>query len=334
MVFFSFLLVNFRDRVVFFLNILLPIVFLLLFGALFGKGGGNRPRVAFYSDRDLQPLNEQWKKLEKPPNVDEVGTLDFDLVVVASDGKIDVFVKNAFATQTGEVELFKLRYASAGVGKKVVRVEERVLHVGRTLSELEYLIVGVLAISFLSVGMNAGARIFSDYVQYGLFRRFNVTPISPLRLTTEITGAQVLTGFISSLLLILASRIFFRVSLFVGITDIPKFAAAVLAAVLINFALGVFLALAFKRAATMVSQVLYTIFVFFSGVYFPITFLPGFLRVASYFTTARYVHLLFQKVYDVNVVSDLAFWTLCAVFVGTGVVSASVATKRFLRLQP
>lgn len=327
----SFLLINFRDRFVFFMNIVLPVIFLVLFGSIFGKGGAQKPTIAFYSDVNVK-VGGNFVRLDNVPSESEIKGLKYDVVIVAVDNRIDIYVKSSLDLAQGEFEFFRLAYAGAKSEKKVVEVREHKLNIGGSISELKYTILGVITISFLSIGLNAGVKIYSDYVRYGLFKRFSVTPIDPLRLALGVGSAQIITGLLSSALNLLLSLILFGENLFVPSNMLWAYLLVVIAAIMINLALGILLSLLFKKAAASVSQLVFTIFIFFSGVYFPVSILPNYLRVATYLTPPRYVHLLLQKVYGIETVNWSHFLLICIAFVSFGAVMTGLATRKFLQM--
>jgi ABC-2 type transport system permease protein len=191
--------------------------------------------------------------------------------------------------------------------------------------------IGVIAISLLSVGMNAGVTLFSEYVQYGLFKRFMLTNVNRLYLLLSATGAQIITGIISSGLVIAISWLIFKVNLFISPQFIFMYLFVVFASIMVSLGLGIFLSLIFKKSASTIAQILYTIFMFFSGVYFPITFLPKPLQIVSYFTPPRYMHMLFQKVYGIDTISIQGFWITCVLFIIIGAALGSYAIGKFLK---
>lgn len=327
----SFLLINFRDRFVFFTNIVLPVVFLILFGSIFGKGGVQKPTIAFYSDVDVN-VGTNYVRLDRKPSESEMKGFKYDAVIVAINDRIDIYVKNSVDLALGKFELFRLAYASAKSDRKVVEVREHKLNIGRSLSELEYTMLGVITISFLSIGLNAGVKVYSDYVRYGLFKRFIVTPIGPLRLSLGVTGAQVFTGFVSSALNLVLASVLFGAKLFIPVKMFWAYFLVVVAAVMINLALGILISLAFKKAAQGVSQLVFTLLIFFSGVYFPVSILPKYLRIATYLTPPRYVHLLLQKVYGVETFTWSYFWFISVAFTVFGAILTGLATRKFLRV--
>lgn len=330
MLFYSFLTVNFRNGFLFFMNIILPVVLLLLFGSVFGKQE-SQITVAFYSDRQLTDLNSSWNRLESIPTVEEMKEMDSDIVIIANDGKIDVYLLSSFSSVDSEVTMFRLKYASAQNEKPIVNIVENKITFKRQLSDLEYIMIGVIALSLFSVGMNAGVTLFSEYVQYGLFRRFMLTNVNRLYLLLSATGAQIITGIISSGLVIAISWLIFKVNLFISPQFIFMYLFVVFASIMVSLGLGVVLSLIFKKSASTIAQILYTIFMFFSGVYFPITFLPKPLQIVSYFTPPRYMHVLFQKVYGIDIISIQGFWITCVLFIVIGAALGSYAIGKFLK---
>ncbi|MGC8903192.1 MAG: ABC transporter permease [Fervidobacterium sp.] len=326
--FYYFFLINFRNRFFLVMNIVLPIIFMLMFGAIFGKSSTGSV-VAYYSDRKIAE-DGTWIKLDKIPTIDEIKKSKFDIVIVAYESKINVYYVSSISRSSLDVAIFRTKYDSSEHGKSVIKVKENKVELGKGLNELEYIMIGVLSISLLSVGMNAGVGIFSTYVRYGLFKKFMVTPVNPLVLLFSSINAQIITGLFSSFILIVLARLVFSVDLFVSLSKIPIYFVVVLSSVMVNLALGVLLSLIFKKSAQSVSSFLYTIFNFFSGVYFPLDFLPKTVRFVSYFSTPRYVHMLFQKLYGINSIGNVPFLILNILFVLSGLLAGGYAMRRFL----
>jgi len=330
MLFYSFLLINLRNRFAFFMNIVLPVVFMILFGAVFGKQQADAS-VAYYSDKEIIIDSTNWIPLRNIPTLDEIKKSKYDAVIIAKENSIDVYQKSNLLQIEYELQVFKLKYVASNQNIPVnLKIEN--VSIGKELSELEYIMIGVIAISLLSVGMNAGVNMYSDYVRYGLFKRLSTTPINPFSLLLSYIGANSLTGVISSFVILVLSKIIFGTNLLIELSKIPLYLLVVISSVLINSALGVVLSLVFKKSAQSISQLLYTVFIFFSGVYFPLEFLPKSLRYISYLTTPRYVHMLFQWIYDIPVMNNALFYVLNAVFIILGMVLGSFATTRFLRV--
>lgn len=302
---------------------------MLLFGAVFGSSNDN-VKVYYYSDRDIAIDSISWINLEKSPTLSELKKLKADAAVIAKNGKVEVYYLSSISQIGPKLNLFISRYAASPKGESVFNVEVKPIKLKRELNELEYMMIGIIAISLLSIGMNAGVGIFSNYVSYGLFKRFTVTPVKPFELLISATGAQIFAGIISSIIILVLSNVVYKVNLFVGFKHVFLFILVVISAVMISLAVGVFLSLLFKKAAQSISSLLYTIFIFFSGVYFPINYLPKSVRVISYFLPPRYIHMLFQKVYMIDSMNNLTFWTLNVSFILVGLFLGTYATVKFL----
>jgi len=70
---------------------------------------------------------------------------------------------------------------------------------------------------------------------------------------------------------------------------------------------------------------------FFSGVYFPITFLPPKLRILSFFMPARYVADAVRYTLGLQSMSILSFWLINTVFLITGSILLWVASEISLK---
>jgi ABC-2 type transport system permease protein len=98
------------------------------------------------------------------------------------------------------------------------------------------------------------------------------------------------------------------------------------------FAFGVLLALIFKKPETSnnVGSILFTIMMFFSGIYFPIKFLPHYLQIVSLFLPATYITQFMRYSFGVENLSLIYIYTFnLSVMVISGILLLLTSKRLF-----
>jgi len=76
---------------------------MLLFGSVFGTQGSG-PKVLYYSDRELYMDNNSWTKIDKEPaSLEEIKNMKSDILIVAKNGKIDVYYLTTISQSNPEI---------------------------------------------------------------------------------------------------------------------------------------------------------------------------------------------------------------------------------------
>ncbi|SHH31732.1 ABC transporter permease [Thermosipho atlanticus] len=294
----AFFLESFRNRFSFFFNILLPMVFFLLFGLVFSESTDYL--FAYYSDTDISIKGVRYTNkdllIKSKNNYHAVAIIENNKVIVFknSDGyAVDSWINGI------KIELErKINNVTQIINVKSEKVDSFFF------SNIEYIFTGTLALSIMSIGMFGAINLFSKSRNNGTIRKFKTLPLSPHTFVFSFSFSQFLISFISILLIRAISIFLFsfdiRENLFMILISIVSSSLG-----MIGF--GVILSILFPKTASSVAQFLYTIFIFFSGIYFPIDFLPPFLKSISFFTPVKYVVEMFKYSYGIKEINHGSF---------------------------
>ena len=96
--------------------------------------------------------------------------------------------------------------------------------------------------------------------------------------------------------------------------------------------LGVLILIIFKKteASYTASSVLYTIMTFFSGIYFPVQFLPSQVRWISHILPVTYLTDVLRYVSGIEDMSFIKFITINLVFIFAGIILLYTASKIYV----
>ncbi|MBC7220305.1 ABC transporter permease [Candidatus Bipolaricaulota bacterium] len=286
-----------RDRITLFFTVLFPIVFVLIFGFVWGgvEGPGARVRLGLVhrdgGDDVLAEVLAAVRAVEVLPYPDRA-TLKEDLAKrrvdlgLVWDGESLVVLQDPTRVQEGYAFAELARGVAAEVDLRrqglapPVRAERE--NVGRTVAVgwFNLLVPGIMAFSILTAGLFAVSGRITQMKERKLLDRLLVTPMSPGALLAAIAGVRLVAGFLATLITLGAAVVLFRVRFAV---NWPLFGAFVVAATLGAMGLGTVIALLVRRpsSASTLASIVAQIMLFLSGVYFPIEFLPAFLRAVS-----------------------------------------------------
>jgi ABC-2 type transport system permease protein len=289
-------LVFLRNRAALFFTVIFPLVFVLIFG--FVWGGGDGPRATRLG---LAVLAETEAELLAQVLADQGGVvtryadraaLEADLagrrldLGLVWDGEALLFLQDPTRVQ----ESLALAEVARGIstqfdlrrqGLSAVVGAERA-NVGRSVATgwFNMLVPGVMAFSILTAGLLAVSGRITQMKERKQLDRFLVTPMSPAALLAAIAGVSLVVGYVTTLTTLGAAVALFRVRFEVNWLFFTTF---VVAATLGSMSLGTLIALVVRRpgSANTVANIVAQVMVFLSGVYFPVEIMPSFLRAVS-----------------------------------------------------
>jgi ABC-2 type transport system permease protein len=305
-----------RDRTALFFSLLFPIVFITLFGLIFGNAGSSRPDLDVVGTGPLVSALEQSKavKIHVQPDAttaikrvhdgDETGAL------VLSGGSARLYYQ-ASSTAEGPV----LREVVQGVANSLnlrasgrpplVTVRTRAVE-DRNLSYIDYLVPGLLAMAICQSAVFGIAFSLVAFRTKGILRRLRLTPM-PLG---EFAVARVLTALClalsQSVVLLAVGRFLFGVEIAGNLLSlIPLVLFGALCFIAIGLLVGS-IAKTEDSAAAMANIVTLPM-TFLAGVFFPLNNAPGFVQAISRVLPLTYLANGLRGV----AVSDRSFaWTL------------------------
>lgn len=119
--------------------------------------------------------------------------------------------------------------------------------------------------------------------EIGWLRRISTTPVSPTRLLAAQLVINLIIGFIAIVILIIGSLFIFGVSVSL---EIPGFLVSIVLATIAMFSMGLLIAAVARtqRIAGAIAMGFLYPFLFFSGVYIPVSFMPSYLQTICNFT--------------------------------------------------
>lgn len=291
--FLSTLKVFYRDKMTFFFTLIFPLTFVIIFGFVFGgssSGGDNKLLVGVLSsDERLYSVVNNIENLEAK-KFDSISSIrqailegKIDGGAVYEDGKIKIILnlttmqKNPFSRTLGDTIADRFIKSNIKIDK-VIDLKLTSIEPGKvSTSELGYMIPGVVALSIFNGGMFSMIALFGDYKKRGILKRFSVTPIEPYLFTVGMILGRFVVTLASATVVLLFSQLVFRVNFSINWL---LYLVSASTSILGMMAFGILLSGIFSEpsVASEVGSVLMTTMIFFSGIYFPLEFLPEYLR--------------------------------------------------------
>lgn len=344
-VFIAFAKEAFRNKLEVFFTLFFPMIFLLLFGFFFGGSSDyQKTSVGLYQTGtyDISPVIEDtgaWSLslFDDETSLEEKIKSGDILLGVTFDGeKISYLYREGDVGQLSTIEMARASISAAvekeiNNVKSVIVVENIPETAGRVrATDADYTMSGVVAISLLSAGMFSVISVFGRYRKRGVLDRFKITPLKPLTFIFGSTLTRFLVSIVSILLIMIVSRLLFRTTFQ---TDWLLFLISIISSTLGMMALGLFLTLIFRNPETAetAASILMVLMVFLAGIYFPLSFLPDYLRIVSAFLPVKYVAELMRHSLGIELVSTAYFVITNVVLSFSGVLLLYFTGKRYLR---
>lgn len=318
-----------RDRQDIFFTLFFPIMFLLIFGFMYGgEGQMQNIEVAVYVQEGSPGGDRLEEVLQETENI-TIGKVESLEAVEARirdqevpmglswDGETMTLYQNPLLIQNnpylselarGIATAFEAQYA--GLQTHVAVAHEEVGQEG--VSGLEFMFPGIIAIGIASSGLFIVTMGFVHFRERGVLKRLLSTPMRK----THFLGGLIVTRIVASLLgaslVLLAGRLFFNLSFSVSW---PLFLPYVAVATLAMMAFGVLITLVARKGETagQISVILLTIMIFFSGIYLPVEFLPRYFQNLSMYLPLSYVARGLRHVMEVELLSWNQFFLETAV---------------------
>jgi ABC-2 type transport system permease protein len=215
----------FRDRLALFFGILFPLIFLFVFGGIFGKSSDTSFRIAVINQSDTTFAKDFTKQIaeNKVFKVDkDVSNLEqakekmtrsqVDATIVLPDN----FGEEASGHPSGQAKvLYSQNSAQAGqtlvalmqgifkeVNSKIVTIREPFTAVGeaqtnKSLSSFDYTFAGLLGFSIIGLGIFGPISVFPELKKQGILRRLHTTPLRVWQYFTSTMISQAIIGLIS-----------------------------------------------------------------------------------------------------------------------------------------
>lgn len=296
----------YRDTFTFFFTLILPIIFAVIFGFVFGgnvegTSGSYEIKIGVIKENiDLVKVlgNIEGVKVSSFDRLDEMknevlkGYLDAGVILEEDTFNVIInfssFQQKPFLRTFGENLANSYSLYEAGIKQGFLKVKEEFIDPGKArVSTLGYIIPGVLSFS-ISSSIFAMIALFGYYRKRKVIKRFAVTPISPITFVAGMVVGNFIVSLLSCIFVLLFTNRIFNINFSI---NWGLFILSVSCSILGMMAFGILLTALFKepQTANNVGNLLVNVMMFFSGVYFPLDFLPKYLKIFSQFLPLYYV---------------------------------------------
>jgi ABC-2 type transport system permease protein len=341
-----------RDRAALFWTIVFPVMFVFLFGAIFGGGGDSKISVGFV-DQDGTAVstgirsafaNVELITIKDGSLEDEKAAMergDVSAIIVVQHGtqtavmgkqpiSLQVYI-DPTKTQTTQViqgiaaqisNGFNLQLAGGSV---VLKVESVTLS-QTDMSAIAYLIPSILAMALMQLGVFAAIPLVQQR-EKGILKRMGATPLPRWMLVGSNVLLRLMVGIVDAVVILGIGIVVFNVQI---VGNIAAVAGLVVLGSAMFLALGFALASFLKTEdqASGVVQVVQIPMMFLSGIFFSFDFLPGFLQTVARFLPLTYLADAFRQVM-VNGTQIAPLGVDLAILTGWLVVCLGIAARTF-----
>lgn len=303
----------FRDRTAIFFTIAFPLIFLFIFGGLFGKDSGTSFKVAIINDSHsqiAQQLVDQAKK-SKILKVDKDATTPATAKEKMTRGQLDatIVLPKEFGEKqagqpypTGKAEIqYTQNNAQAAealtsfiqgqtfkqINEQYVKTElpfqaEAKQSNTHSLSQFDYTFSGLLGFSIIGLGIFGPINVFPELKKQGILRRFHTTPLRVWQYFLATMVSQASIGLIA-----MAVQFAVGISVFhLNVVGNPLLLAAFLVLGIV-MVLGIGLAIGGwaknERQAAPLANIVVFPMMFLTGTFFPRFLMPEWLQHVTNF---------------------------------------------------
>jgi len=200
------------------------------------------------------------------------------------------------------------------------------------LRSIDYLLPGVIGMSLMQLGLMATAGPLVSLREKQVLRRMGATPLSKTTMLASQVLFRLTVAFVQTVVLLALGAILFDVH--IEASRLPATAGVVLLGATMFIVLGYFLSGLAKTEEAVESLVSlpYFIFMFLSGIFFPIEMMPDWIRPLVDVIPLTYLGDALRKTL-LDAGSYFSMTTNLVVMVGWLVASAVLAV-RFFRWEP
>jgi len=297
----------FRDRTAIFFTVAFPLIFLFVFGGLFGGHNDSSFKVALINQSQTQSASQfvtdarHNSSLKIDPKVTDLktatdkmshGQLDATIVLpdtfgqkkaggAAPTGQAEVLYtqNNSSAAQTltsvlnGQALALNAKYVNT-VMPFTVKATQSNAH---SLSSFDYTFSGLLGFSIIGIGIFGPMNVFPELKKQGILRRFHTTPIRTWQYFLSTMISQAIIGLVSMVVQFAVGIGVFHLKVVGNVALLGAFLA--LGIILI---LGIGLAVGGwarnERQAAPIANIIVFPMMFLTGTFFPRFLMPDWLQ--------------------------------------------------------
>ncbi len=301
----------FRDKTALFFTFLFPLIFLFVFGGIFGKSSGvnfnvaviNQSQTEFsqsfskqLTSSDILKVNKDIKTLDAAREKMSRGQLEAAIVLpkdfgAISDkqyptGQVKIYYtqNNQQAAQTLDSVLSSVL---TGINQKFVAYEAPLtvkteeLNT-KSLSQFDYVFAGLLGFSIIGIGIFGPINYFPELKKQGVLRRLHTTPLRVWQFFLANVFSNGVVGLATIAVMFAVAMSVFHLKVVGNVALLVVFLVVSIAMILgIGLALGGWAKN--ERQAAPLSNIVVFPMMFLSGTFFPRFLMPEWLQHVSGF---------------------------------------------------
>lgn len=300
----------FRDKTAIFFIFLFPLIFLFVFGGIFGRSGNSVSfRLAFINQSNSEfakrftdfAHNEKMLKIDKEATdlakakekmsrgqIDSAVVLPPDFGVIKnghypSGQAVIYFTPNSEQAAQTLAAVLDSRFQE--INKQLVKantpftVRSERLNT-KSLKQFDYVFSGLLGFSIIGLGIFGPVNVFPELKKQGILRRLHTTPLRVWQYFVANVLSQAAIGLISLSLMFVVAMTIFHLKLAGNVVELGLFLILSIAAIFgIGMAIGGW-ARDQNQAAPLANIVVFPM-MFLSGTFFPRFLMPQWLQQVS-----------------------------------------------------
>jgi ABC-2 type transport system permease protein len=278
-----------RDRLALFFIFLFPLIFLFVFGGIFGKSSSVSFRVAlinqsnssFAHDYVSQASQNKLFKIDK-----EADTLDNAEQNGPPGGEAKVYYTQN-NEQAGQTLDSVLQEQFKGINSQFVKTEvpfsvKSEQTNDKSLSSFDYIFSGLLGFSIIGLGIFGPVNVFPELKKQGVLRRLHTTPLKVWQYFLANVLSQTITGLLSIGLMFAVAIAFFHLDVVGNILELLLY---IILGIVMIFGIGLAIGgwASNERQAAPLSNIVVFPMMFLSGTFFPRFLMPEWLQRVSDF---------------------------------------------------
>lgn len=302
----------FRDKTAIFFVFLFPLIFLFVFGGIFGKNNDVSFRVALINESNSQfakqftdnlksqkvfKIDQQASDLDKAKEKMKRGQLDATIILPSDfGGQKDgqpfpsgqaqiLYTQNN--TQAGQTLASVLQEQFKGMNSQFVPTETPFSVLAtqtndKALSQFDYVFAGLLGFSIIGLGIFGPINVFPELKKQGILRRLHTTPLRVWQYFLANVISQAIIGLLSMILMFVVAIFVFDLKVSGNIFELALY---IIFGIVMIFGIGMSVggwAKDANQAAPLANIIVFPM-MFLSGTFFPRFLMPEWLQTVSAF---------------------------------------------------
>ncbi len=302
----------FRDKTALFFTFAFPLIFLFIFGGIFGKSSSPSFKVALLNQSNTS-FSQKLVKDIKDSGIFKVDATTTTLATAKEQmnrGQLDatIILPSGFGQQkpgqaypAGQAQvLYTQNNATAGqtlttalqaqfkaINTQLVKAPEPFTVSpqqtnDKSLSQFDYVFSGLLGFTILGIGIFGPINIFPELKKQGVLRRLHTTPLRVWQYFVANVVSNSIVGLMTIAVMFVAAMSIFHLKLAGNVLELAAFLVMSIVAILgIGLAIGGW-AKSQQQAAPLTNIIVFPM-MFLSGTFFPRFLMPPWLQSASNF---------------------------------------------------